>query len=202
MVSSAEARGFTPDGVETKQPTSQGLTHEDLVNLVGPDYQQLIFKPLKYLKIVQDISELDFKSPTGRHERPNGQKSHGHYIVEQKIGNHRVYAYILKPEPNENGEPIGKTTEHKHEDYEIEVLEHYLLLKGAMKLILDEEDTGKNHIVELDSERNPYFLVKPRTYHHAEITDNVALVLVIMPDAAQIPDDRLHIPREELHSSS
>ena len=50
-----------------------------------------------------------------------------------------------------------------------------------MKLILDEEDTGKNHIIELDSERNPYFLVKPRTYHHAEITDNVALVLVIMP---------------------
>ncbi len=195
MVFPAERRtGVNPDFLD-QQPPSQGLTHEDLVNLVGSDYQQLIFKPLRYLKIVQDISELDFKSPTGKHERSNGQKSHGHYIVEQKIGNHRVYAYLLKPEPNENGEPVGKTLEHKHEDDEIEVLEHYFLLKGAMKLILDEEDTGKNQSIELDSERNPHFLVKPRIYHHSEITDNVALVLVIMPDAAQIPDDRLHVPR-------
>lgn len=195
MVAKAESRGFTPDGVETEQPTSQSLVHEDLVNLVGPDYRQLIFKPLRFLGIVQDISELDFKSPTERHERLNGQRSHGHYIVEQIIGNHRVYAYLLKPESNESGEPVGRTSEHKHEHPEIEVLEHYVLLEGAMTLTLEEEDTGENYSIELDSERNPHFLVRPRIYHRAEITDGAALVLVIMPNAAQIPDDSLHVPR-------
>lgn len=188
-------QGINPEAVDRQ--TQGSLTHEDLVRLVGHDYRELIYEPLRWFNIVKSIDEIEFKSPTGKHERPNGQKSHGHYIVEQKIGNHRVYAYLLKPEPNENGEPVGKTSEHKHEDYEIEVLEHYLLLKGAMKLTLDEEDTWRVHGIELDDKRNPHFLVKPRTYHQAEITDNIALVLVIMPDAAQIPDDRLHIPRPD-----
>lgn len=195
MISGLEG-GQSHNPSEDRQ-TRNSLTHEDLVRLVGPDYRQLICGTLRSLNIVQSIDELNFQSPTGRHERPNGQKSDGHYIIEQKIGDHRVYAYLLKPELNEIGEPVGKTSEHKHEDYEIEVLEHYLLLKGTMRLILDEEDTGKVYNIELNSDRNPYFLVRPRTYHQAEITDGVALVLVIMPDAAQIPDDRLHIPRPE-----
>ena len=175
---------------EDKKQAPQGLTHEDLVTLVGPDYQQLIFEPLKWLKIVQDISELEFKSPTGRHENSNG-----HYIIEQIIGNHRVYAYVLKPESRKDEKPIGKTSEHKHEDYEIEALEHYFLLRGAMSLCLNEEDQGIVQNVELSSEKNPHVLVRPRTYHQAEITENHALVLVVMPNAASIPEDRLHIPR-------
>lgn len=195
MISGLEA-GQSHNPSEDRQ-IQNGLTHEDLVRLVGSDYRQLISGALVSLNVIQGEDELNFQSPTGIHKRSNGQESNGHYIVEQIIGDHRVYAYLLKPERSESGEPIGKTSEHKHEHPEIDVSEYYLLLRGAMRLMLEEEDSGQVSSIELDSDRNPHFVVSPRTYHQAEITDGVALVLVIMPDAAQIPDERLHIPRPQ-----
>lgn len=193
-VKAETGQGVYPDAVENKANGS--LTHEDLIELVGSDYRELVFKPLNWLKIADDISQLNFKNLTERHVKQNGHKSDGHYILEQKINNHRVYAYILKPEAEENGESIGRTSEHMHSFEGREVVEHYFLLRGSMDLVMDNENKESAEVVTLAYDM-PHVMVPPETYHQAEIVEDFALVLVVMPDTADIPDEELHIPRSK-----
>ncbi|MBI2031450.1 MAG: hypothetical protein HYT08_02435 [Candidatus Levybacteria bacterium] len=194
MAARAETNtGINPEAVNRK--TNGSLSHEDL-NLLAPGYRELTFKPLKWLKIVDDISQLNFKKQTERHIKSNGHKSDGHYFLEQKINNYRIYGYVLKPEPEENGESIGRTSEHKHSYKGRRVVEHYISLIGSMDLVMDDENEESAKVVTLSSAA-PHVMVPPETYHQAEISEGVAVVLVIMPDTADIPDEELHIPRQE-----
>ncbi len=194
MAARAETgQGVNPEEVDRR--VNGSLTHEDLVKLVGHDYKELVFEPLKWLKIVDDISQLNFKERTERHIKQNGHKSDGLYILEQKINNHRVFAYILKPEPEENGESIGRTSEHMHSFEGREVVEHYFVLKGSMDLVMDNENEDTARVIQLESGRLPHLMVPSQTYHQAEIVKDFALVLVVMPDTADIPDAELHKPR-------
>jgi len=175
MVFPAERRaGVNPDSLDQKQP-SQGLTHEDLVNLVGHNYQQLIFEPLKRLKIAHNISELEFKSPTGVH-----LNSDGNYIVEQIFGKHRVFAYRL-------GKGV-RTSYHQHL-VELNLSEHYFLLRGEMDL------TVGGSVQRLD-EKNNSTTVFPGNFHQGKSNADNTLVLVIMPDSSHIPYEQLHAPSE------
>lgn len=179
-----------------KEGNDGSLSHKDLINLAGADYRELVFRSLRLFKIVNDISELQFKDRTERHVKPNGHKSDGHYFLDQKMNNHRIFGYVLKPEPEENGESVGMTSEHMHWREDREMVEHYFVLKGSMYLILDKRSEETARVVELRSEDKPHIMVPSMTYHQAEITEGFALVLVIMPDTADIPDSELHIPRE------
>jgi len=188
-------QGVSPEKIDKE--VNGSLIHEDLVQLIGSDYKELIFQPLKWLKVVDHISQLNFKKQTERHIKQNGHKSDGHYILEQKINNHRVFAYILKPEPEENGEPIGRTSEHMHSFEGREVVEHYFLLRGSMDLVMDNENEDSARVIQLESGRLSHLMVPPETYHQAEIVKDFALVLVVMPDTADIPDEQLHVPRTQ-----
>jgi len=171
------------------------LTHEDLIKILGPDYKELVFAPLKWLNVVERLEDLDFQFETTRHERANGQKSDAHYIIDgQKIGKHRIYAYLLETESRDNSQS-ARTSEHMHWREGREVVEHYFTLKGAMYLLLDNPDEDSAKVIELQSGIRPHVMIPPRTYHQGEVINGYVFQLVVMPDTADIPDEELHIPR-------
>lgn len=187
MVFPAEARGFTPDGADTEQKIPQGLIHEDLVNLVGPDYQEILDRKAVLSGLINEGESLLLNYP------PSHAGSDGEYVFEGKIKEHWVFVYVLRNKPQVNGESKkGRTSKHKHKHERLdEFVEDYYVLKGEMSLFLGEGDLREKIIL---NEENDHTRVPVDTFHTAESSDTIAFVLVVNPNSS-------HIPREELHSS-
>ncbi len=188
MVSPAERRvGVNPDSLD-QQPHSQGLTHEDLVNLVGSDYQELLDRKAISLNLINEGESLELNYP------PPHIGSDGEYVFEGTINNKDWgFVYLLRNKSQESGEiKKGRTSGHRHKHKLLdEFVEDYYVLRGEMSLFLGEGDLQEKIVL---SEKNDHIRVPVDTFHAAESFDTTAFVLVVMPNSS-------HIPREELHSS-
>lgn len=165
-------------------------SHKDLQEVLGENYREEVFDVLNWLKIVNTIEEVNFRDAT----IPHGN-SDGHYFLEQIIGDHRIYSYIIRAEeiPMVSTEMGAKTSEHKHEHEDIVITENYFVHQGQM--ILDVEEDNGERIVEqirLDK-KTPHAHIFPNHFHQGRT--NFAFVTVVMPNAASIPEDEIHIPR-------
>ena len=188
MVFPAEAaRRFTPDGVETKQTIPKGLTHEDLVNSVGQDYQEILDRKAVSSGLINEGESLRLNYP------PPHAGSDGEYVFDGIIQEHWVFVYVLRNKPHANGESRrGRTSEHRHKHKLLdEFAEDYYVLRGEMSLFLGEGGLQEKIVL---GEENDHIRVPVDTLHTAESSDTIAFVLVVMPNSS-------HIPREELHSS-
>lgn len=188
MVFPAEAHGFIPDGAETKQTIPQSLTHEDLVNLVGPDYQQLVDSEALSLGIIEEGESLTLNFP------PPHDGSDAEYAYEGIRGNAWVWIYLLRNKPAENGEIIkARTSEHRHLHADVGYFaEYYCILRGRMNIFLGKGVFRKGIVLD---KKNNHLRVPPNTFHSAESSDTPAFVLAYAPNTA-------HISREQLHRHS
>lgn len=188
MAFPAESRiGVNPDSLDQKS-TPQVLTHEDLVNLVGEDYQEILDRRAVSAGLINEGETLPLNYP------PPHTGSDGEYVFEGTIREHWVFVYYLRNKLQANGESKrGKTSghRHKHDSLGDKFVEDYHLLRGEMSLFL-----GEGHLQQriLLDEKNDHARVPVDTYHTAESSDTSAFVLVVMPNSS-------HISREELHSS-
>lgn len=155
---------------------NQHLTEEDLVKIVGPDYDEILHQQLYACGILEMRQRLEFNFP----EPHDG--SDANYLYEGTIGNDWIFVYVLLPD--------GTTSSHKHRHKDIEVTEEYHLLRGKMKLHLGEYG---NYFEELTEENNSR-TVPPEVRHRGSTDGSFAYVLVVMPNAGPIPRDRLHVP--------
>jgi|SRR3990167_10587264 len=154
------------------------LTHEGLVEIVGSDYQEILHTRLYERGILKEGERLEFNFPDPH------KGSDANYLYEGTIGNDWVFIYVLLPN--------GTTSPHKHRHKIIEVTEEYHLLRGRMNLNLRIGDYV-NYTEELDEENNSK-TVFPGIQHRGSTNEHFAFVLVVMPNAAPIPRDQLHLP--------
>lgn len=187
MVFPAErGAGVNPDFLD-QQPPSQVLAHEDLVNLVGLDYQEILDRRAVSSGLINEGESLRLNYP------PPHAGSDGEYVFEGIIQEHWVFVYVLRNKPQVNGESKkGRTSGHRHKHELLdEFVEDYYVLRGEMSLFLGKEDLREKIVL---GEENYSIRVPVDTFHTAESSDTIAFVLVVMPNSS-------HIPRKELHSS-
>src|SRR3989344_5566535 len=150
MVTPVEARGRSPDGVETKKTTSQSLVHEDLVNLVGPDYQEILDRRAVSLGLINEGKSLELNYP------PPHAGSGAGYVFEGVIGKDWVFVYVLRNKPQVNGQlERGRTSGHRHSHDSLgeEFVEDYHVLRGGMSLFVG---AGHRRIFLNDEESNHF----------------------------------------------
>ena len=188
MISPVEVIGSTPDGADREQTIPQGLTHEDLVGLVGEDYQGILDSSAVLLGLIKEGETLELNYP------PPHVGSDAEYVFEGVIGKDWVFVYILRNKSQTNGQlERGRTSGHRHRHDSLgdEFVEEYHVVRGGMSLFLGE---GYRERIVLNDEENNHITVPADTFHTAESSDAPAFVLVVMPNSS-------HIPRQELHSS-
>jgi len=93
MVFPAERRArVNPDFLD-QQPLSQVLNHEDLVNLVGLDYQEILDRRAVSSGLINEGESLRLNYP------PPHAGSDGEYVFEGIIQEHWVFVYVLRNNP-------------------------------------------------------------------------------------------------------
>ncbi len=174
-------RGFNP--FKDKQ-AGQALTHEDLVRIVGLDYQEILDNKAVWLGLIAQGESLSPNHP------PQHIGSDAEYIYEGVIKDHWVFVYVLRNRLGGDGEKKkGRTTGHRHNHPEVlSFVEDYHLLRGQMSLFLGEE---KREMV-LNEEKN-HFRIPPNTFHVAESSDSFAFILVDLPQTSHVPRSELHV---------
>ncbi len=182
----AEARGFIPDGAETKQTIPRGLTPEDLVTVVGPDYQQLVDSEALSLGLIEEGESLLLNFP------PPHDGSDAEYAFEGILGNAWVWIYLLRNKEAGNGEiEEAQTSEHRHLHADVRhFAEYYRILKGRMKMFLGKGEFKKEIVLD---EENNHLKVPPNTFHSAKSSDIPAFVLAYAPNTSHIPREQIHL---------
>jgi hypothetical protein len=168
--------GIPTPTVEQQKERPQ-LTHEDMVDLVGENYQDLVNQKLRNLGHLREDEALVFNFP-GYH---NG--SDALYAYEGKIGDHWVFVQYMRRN--------SRTTLHKHLSSQMQnFFEDYHVLNGEMAVITGK--AGEPLTKTLLNEENPHFRVEPDTRHRVVTYEEPAYNLVVMPGSSHISRDQLH----------
>ncbi len=163
-------QGISPDGRENK-----GITSEELSILV-PDFYRIIHERLYDRGILPRGQEIELTFPALPH--PDSQAQ---YLYENTIGDDWVFIAFLGPNK--------ETSRHKHFHEDLRTEEHYELLRGKMLLYSGDDGSTMDELTEI----NTSFVIPPDTFHRSRTDGNFALYMAIMPGAAPISHDRLHL---------
>lgn len=150
-------------------PKDNRVTSESVSIMFGIDLKERIVDISRVFNLFPDGHELTFFK-TGKEHKG----SQALYLVEESVGEHKVYVSLLGPN--------SKTSIHKHDE---PLVEDYYWLAGTSFLRLNDG------IHEL-SEGQETISVPSENIHQLATREEASLALIVLKNGAKVPEYRLH----------